>query len=64
MPDLDQMKQEEQEHGTGMGGFPTAGRAIPPGRPTDTGSAGPGLAGGRGHSGFEPNVTQPDVPCS
>jgi hypothetical protein len=32
MPDLDQIKQEEQERGTGAGGFPRAGRAIA-GRP-------------------------------
>jgi hypothetical protein len=32
MPDLDQIKQGEQERGTGAGGFPRAGRAIP-GRP-------------------------------
>jgi hypothetical protein len=32
MPDLDQIKQEEQERGTGAGGFPRASRAIP-GRP-------------------------------
>jgi len=30
MPDLDQIKQEEQERGTGAGGFPRDGRAIPP----------------------------------
>jgi hypothetical protein len=29
MPDLDQIKQEEQERGTGADGFPRAGRAIP-----------------------------------
>ena len=33
MPDLDQIKQEEQERGTGAGGFPRAGRAIPPAGP-------------------------------
>jgi hypothetical protein len=33
MPDLNQMKQEEQERGTGAGGFPRAGRAIPPAGP-------------------------------
>jgi hypothetical protein len=32
MPDLDQIKQGEQERGTGAGGFPRAGRAIA-GRP-------------------------------
>jgi hypothetical protein len=32
MPDLGQIKQEEQERGTGAGGFPRAGRAIA-GRP-------------------------------
>jgi hypothetical protein len=30
MPDLDQIKQGKQERGTGAGGFPRAGRAIPP----------------------------------
>jgi hypothetical protein len=29
MPDLDQIKQAEQERGTGTGGFPRPGRAIP-----------------------------------
>jgi hypothetical protein len=29
MPDLDQIKQGEQGRGTGMGGLPTASRAIP-----------------------------------
>jgi hypothetical protein len=32
MPDLDQIKQDEQERGTGAGDFPRAGRAIA-GRP-------------------------------
>jgi hypothetical protein len=32
MPDLGEIKQEEQERGTGAGGFPWAGRAIA-GRP-------------------------------
>jgi hypothetical protein len=30
MPDLDQIKQEEQERGTGAGGFARARWAIPP----------------------------------
>jgi hypothetical protein len=30
MPDLDQIKQDEQGRGTGAGGSPGAGRAIPP----------------------------------
>ena len=30
MPDLDQIKQGEQGCGTGAGGSPGAGRAIPP----------------------------------
>jgi hypothetical protein len=30
MPDLDQIKQGEQELGTSAGGSPGAGRAIPP----------------------------------
>jgi hypothetical protein len=30
MPDLNQIKQEEQERVTGMGGFPKGGQAIPP----------------------------------
>jgi hypothetical protein len=33
MPDLDQIKQGEQERGTGAGGLPGAGRAIPPADP-------------------------------
>jgi len=32
MPDLDQIKQEEQERGTGAGGFPRAGRQSRPAR--------------------------------
>ncbi len=30
MPDLDQIKQVEQGRGTGAGGSPKGGRAIPP----------------------------------
>jgi hypothetical protein len=35
-PDLDQIKQEEQERGTGMVGFPRAGPGRRPGADTTT----------------------------
>ena len=56
MPDLDQIKQEEQERGMGVGGFPRAGPwATPWGGHHDAARLwlmlavpGPGLGWGRG----------------
>src|SRR5437762_3418520 len=46
MPDLDQIKQGEQGCGTGAGGSPGAGRAIPPAGRSDRVRAAPARAGG------------------
>jgi hypothetical protein len=71
MPDLDQIKQEKQERGTGMGGSPgpTLGDALgrtPRRRATGrcwpcwaTAWVGPGAT-----VAFDPDVTHPGLPCS